>query len=55
MSSGVILLQMPYISLSSPLLLILRWEITTAAAVLYLSPWNFTENSKYLASQPKGN
>ena len=33
MSSGVILLQRPYISFSSPLLLILRREITAAAAV----------------------
>ena len=36
MSSGVILLQTPYISLRSPLLLILRGEIDTAAVVLLL-------------------
>ena len=36
MSSGVILLQRPYISFSSPLLLILRREITTAAVALLL-------------------
>ena len=37
MSSGVILLQRPYFSFSSPLLLILRWEITAAAvALLYM-------------------
>ena len=36
MSSGVILLQRPYISFSSPLLLILRWEITAAAVALFL-------------------
>ena len=37
MSSGVILLQRPYhyISFSSPLLLILRREITAAAVALY--------------------
>ena len=35
MSSGVILLQRPYISFSSPLLLILRWEITAAAVALF--------------------
>ena len=34
MSSGVILLQRPYISFSSPLLLILRQEITAAAVAL---------------------
>ena len=34
MSSGVILLQRPYISFSSPLLLILTWEITAAAVAL---------------------
>ena len=32
----VILLQMPYISFSCPLLLILRWEITAAAVALFL-------------------
>ena len=37
MSSGVISLQRPYISFNSPLLRILRWEIT-AAAVALLSP-----------------
>ena len=36
MSSGVILLQRPYISFSSPLLLILRREITAAAVALSL-------------------
>ena len=37
MSSGVILLERPYVSFSSPLLLILRREITAAAvALLYL-------------------
>ena len=36
MSSGVILLQRPYISFSSLLLLILRWEITAAAVALYI-------------------
>ena len=36
MSSGVILLQRPYISFSSPLLLILRREITAAAVVLFV-------------------
>ena len=35
MSSGVILLQRPYISFSSPLLLILRQEITAAAVALF--------------------
>ena len=35
MSSGVILLQRPYISFSSPLLLILRREITAAAVALF--------------------
>ena len=34
MSSEVILLKRPYISFSSPLLLILRQEITTAAVAL---------------------
>ena len=34
MSSGVILLQRPYLSFSSPLLLILRREITAAAVAL---------------------
>ena len=34
MSSGVILLQRPYVSFSSPLLLILRWEITAVAVAL---------------------
>ena len=34
MSSGVILLQRPYISFTSPLLLILRREITAAAVAL---------------------
>ena len=34
MSSGVILLQRPYISFSSPLLLILWWEITAVAVAL---------------------
>ena len=36
MSSGAVLLQRPYISFSSPLLLILRQEITAAAAALFL-------------------
>ena len=36
MSNGVILLQRPYISFSSPLLLILRREITAAAVALFL-------------------
>ena len=36
MSSGVILLQRPYVSFSSPLLLILRREITAAAVALFL-------------------
>ena len=36
MSSGVILLQRPYISFSSPLLLILRQEITAVAVALLL-------------------
>ena len=35
MSSAVILLQRPYISFSSPLLLILRREITAAAVTLF--------------------
>ena len=35
MSSGVILLQRPYIAFSSPLLLILRREITAAAVALF--------------------
>ena len=35
MSSGVILLQRPYISFSSPLLLFLRQEITAAAVALF--------------------
>ena len=35
MSSGVILLQKPYISFSSPLLLILRRKITAAAVALF--------------------
>ena len=35
MSSGVILLQRHYISFSSPLLLILRREITAAAVALF--------------------
>ena len=35
MSSGVILLQRPCISFSSPLLLILRQEITAAAVALF--------------------
>ena len=35
MSSGVILLQRPYIYFSSPLLLILRREITAAAVALF--------------------
>ena len=35
MSSGVILLQRPYFSFSSPLLLILSWEITTVAVALF--------------------
>ena len=35
MSSGVILLQRPYISFSTPLLLILRQEITAAAVALF--------------------
>ena len=37
MSSGIILQQRPCISFSSPLLLILRREITAAAVTLYLS------------------
>ena len=36
MSSGVILLQRPYVSFSSPLLLILRWEIAAAAVAFLL-------------------
>ena len=36
MSSGVIVLQRPYISFSSPLLLILRREITTVTVALLL-------------------
>ena len=36
MSSGIILLQRPYISCSSPLLLILRREITAAAVALFV-------------------
>ena len=36
MSSGVILLQRPYISFSSPLLLILRREITAATVALFI-------------------
>ena len=40
MSSGVILLQSPYISFSSPLLLILRWEITAAAVAAVYRPKN---------------
>ena len=39
MSSGVILLQTPYISFSSPLLLILRREITAAAVALLSMVW----------------
>ena len=35
MSSGVILLERPYISFSSPLLPIIRWEITDAAVALF--------------------
>ena len=35
MSSGVILLQKPYISFSSPLLLILRREIAAVAVALF--------------------
>ena len=35
MSSGVILLQKSYLSFSSPLFLILRQEITTAAVALF--------------------
>ena len=35
MSSGVILLQRPYVSFSSPLLLILRQEINAAAVALF--------------------
>ena len=37
MSSGVILLQRPYVSFSSPLLLILRREITAVAVALLLN------------------
>ena len=37
MSSGVILLQRPYVSFSSPLLLILRREITAASVALFFS------------------
>ena len=37
MSSGVIVLQRPYISFSSPLVLILRWEIPAAAVMLFLN------------------
>ena len=41
MTSGVILLQRSYISFSSPLLLILRQEITAAAvALLVLEFWD---------------
>ena len=36
MSSEVILLQRPYISISSPLLLIIRREITAAAVALLI-------------------
>ena len=36
MSNEVILLQRPYISFSSPLLLILRQEITAAAVALFV-------------------
>ena len=40
MSSGVILLQRPYVSFSSPPLLILRQEITAAAvALLFMKNW----------------
>ena len=35
-SSGIILLQRPYISLISPILLILRREITAAAVALFV-------------------
>ena len=35
MSNGIILLQRPYIAFSTPLLLILRWEITAAAVALF--------------------
>ena len=35
MSSGVIILQRPYVSFSSPLLLILRREVTAAAVALF--------------------
>ena len=36
MTSGVILLQRPYVSFSSPLLLILRRDITAVAVALLL-------------------
>ena len=42
MSSGVILLQRPYVSFSSPLLLSLRWEITTAAVALFTRSCDFS-------------
>ena len=49
MSSGVILLQRPKISFSSPLLLILRQEITAAAVALFFSPYNcFVVNCTFL-------
>ena len=35
MSNGVISLQRPYISFSSTLLLILKWEITAVAVALF--------------------
>ena len=46
MSSGVILLQRPYVSFSSPLLLILRQEITAAAVALLFSSLVIQKNQK---------
>ena len=46
MSSGVILLQSPYISFSSPLLLIPRREITAAAVALFFANIVFQLHTK---------
>ena len=46
MSSGVILLQRPYISFSSLLLLILRREITAVAVALLTSKIDQNKNQK---------
>ena len=47
MSSGVILLQMPYISFNSPLLLILRQEITASPCFYQVCMWISVKKQNY--------